>query len=379
MTDAATDPGSADGTTLARPLDLLVSGPVFFDLVMVGLPHRPVEGTETWASGMGTSPGGAANLTIAAARLGLRTGLASAFGDDAYAEWLWEILADQERVDLTGSWRLRHWHTAVTVSMAFDGDRTMVSHGHTAPPRPAGLPSAPRARAVVGQVDPPRTEAWWKDAAAQGSLVFLDGGWDPTETWQIGREQLDGAFAFSPNLAEALRITRTDTAEEALRALGEHVPFPVVTLGADGAMALDEDGTLVHEPALHVDAIDPTGAGDIFAAALVHGTLEGWDVSRRLRLGALCSALAVQHFGGSLSAPGWGDIVDWWTQTVARAQTGDADARETADRYEFLADMLPRHEWRRVRRAEATLARGSDAQMVSGAQTAAIPVLRTQT
>ena len=357
-------------------LDLLIAGSVFFDLVLTGLPSSPAPGTETWASGMGSSPGGAANLSVAAARLGLATGLSAAFGDDLYAEWLWQILGTQEHIDLRGSWRLRRWHTAVTVSVAFDGDRTMITHGHPPQPRPVTEPPLPLARAVIGSIVDPDEEPWWRASAAAGARVFLDGAWDPTGTWLLHEDLVAGAYAFSPNLTEALHLTRAETAEAAVRALGEHVPLPVVTMGDAGAMALDEDGTLVHEPALHVDAIDPTGAGDVFAAALVHGTLEGWSIEQRLRLGNLCSALAVQHFGGALAAPGWGDIADWWTQTVALAQTGDTAARATADRYEFLVDVLPRHELRRVRRAEATIARGSDAQITSGPLTAAIPVLR---
>ena len=342
----------ADAGT-APELDLLISGPLFFDLVLTGLPHAPRRGTETWATGMGTSPGGVANLAVAAARLGLRTGLSTAFGDDAYADWLWEILGAQEQVDLSTSWRLRHWHTAVTVSMAYDGERTMVSHGHAAPPRPAGpgeaLPVWPRARAVVGELGP-----------------------NPAAL-----EPLRNCYAFTPNEVEALSLTRAATAEEAVKELAKHVPLAVVTCGARGAVAVDPTtGELVGEPALHVDAIDTTGAGDVFAAALVHGTMEGWDLRERLRLAALCSALAVQHFGGALAAPGWGDIADWWTQTVGRARTGDADARTTADRYEFLTDALPHHELRRVRRAEATMARSSDAQAAAAPLSGAIPVLR---
>ena len=65
-------------------------------------------------------------------------------------------------------------------------------------------------------------------------------------------------------------------------------------------------------PALRVPALDPTGAGDVFGASMVVGTLSGWPLADRLAFAALCSALAVQQFGGSLAAPGWGDIADWW-------------------------------------------------------------------
>jgi sugar/nucleoside kinase (ribokinase family) len=366
-------------TVPAEPLDVLVAGPVFFDLVFTGLPDAPRPGTEVWAQGMGTAPGGIANLAVAAARLGLRTGMASGFGDDAYAEWLWTVLAEQEGVDLSASRRYRHWHTSVTVSMASGRDRAMVTHGHP-DPEPAGdlLAVAPPARAVVTELTP-AGEAdgrWWRSMAEAGTLVFADAAWDPSEAWDAGHlERLTGCYAFTPNAAEAMAYTRTADPADAARTLAAHVPLVVVTLGAEGALAI-EGGREVRVESLDVDAIDATGAGDVFAAALVTGTLNGWPLEQRLRFATLCSALAVQHFGGSLAAPGWGDIADWWDATVATARTGDRAARATADRYEFLSDVLPGRALARVRRAEATIARLSDAQATTAE--GQVPTLRTR-
>ncbi|WP_345215969.1 carbohydrate kinase family protein [Georgenia halophila] len=345
------------------PLDLLVTGPVFFDLVFTGLPHGPVAGTEVWADGMGTAPGGIANLAVAASRLGTRTGLAAAFGDDAYADWLWNVLGQQEAVDLSASRRYRHWHTSVTVSLALDGDRAMISHGHDGP-EPAGtlVASARPARAVVAELTGPGSDPWWQTVADAGSLVFAGAGWDPDESWDPARlAMLEGCHAFTPNAVEAMGYTRTDTPVDAARALAAHVPLAVVTMGGDGAVAVDAStGEEVRVEPLEVHALDATGAGDVFAAALVTGTLQDWDLQRRLRFAVLCSALAVRHFGGSLAAPGWGDIADWWHGTVAAARTGDMAARETAEHYEFLDDALTGHPLARVRRADATIARFSD-------------------
>ncbi|MFH5822448.1 PfkB family carbohydrate kinase [Georgenia sp. AZ-5] len=363
----------------ADALDVLVSGPVFLDLIFTGLPSAPRAGTEVWASGMGSAPGGIANLAIASARLGLRTGLAAAFGDDAYADWLWAVLGEQEGVNLSASRRYRHWHTSVTVSMASGGDRAMVTHGHPDPePATDLVAAAPPAGAVVAELTQTATgaEPWWRSAADTGTLVFADAAWDPSEAWDAADlRRLDGCYAFSPNAVEAMAYTRTATPPEAARALAEHVPLVVVTLGAEGALAVDAaTGQEARVEPLRVDALDATGAGDVFAAALVTGTLSGWGLEQRLRFAVLCSGLAVQHFGGSLAAPGWGDIADWWDATVGAARTGDRAARATADRYEFLADVLPGHALARVRRAEATMARRSDAQPTTPTPADPVPV-----
>ena len=95
-------------------------------------------------------------------------------------------------------------------------------------------------------------------------------------------------------------------------------------------------------PPLPVDALDPTGAGDVFGAGLVLGTLAGWPLRGAAAPSpGSCAGLAVQHFGGSLAAPGWGDIADWWRATTDRAAAGDPAARELTTRYGFLADLLP--------------------------------------
>ncbi|RST12768.1 sugar kinase, partial [Streptomyces sp. WAC04770] len=113
--------------------DVFLTGTVFLDIIFTGLDSAPVRGTESWARGMGSSPGGVANMATALARLGLRTSLAAAFGDDHYGEYCWDALEQGEGIDLSMSHTVPGWHSPVTVSMAYEGERTMVSHGHEAP------------------------------------------------------------------------------------------------------------------------------------------------------------------------------------------------------------------------------------------------------
>ncbi|MFC7546507.1 carbohydrate kinase family protein [Plantactinospora sp. GCM10030261] len=347
-------------------MDVFMAGTVFLDIVFTGLPSAPKPGTEVWAAGMGSAPGGIANLAVAAARLGLRTGLAAGFGDDAYGDFCWRTLR-QEGVELTGSRRFTHWHTAVTVSMAVDRDRSMVTHGHELPvPVDEMIGRPPRSRAVVaslgdvaGGIELP---GWARRARADGALVFADVGWDPSGTWNPGlADQLAECHAFIPNAVEAMSYTHARTPEAALRRVADWVPLAVVTLGGDGAMAIDATtGEEERVPPLPTVALDPTGAGDVFGAGLVLGTVAGWPLRERLLFAGLCAGLAVQHFGGSLAAPGWGDLLDWWRHTTEIAATGDPTAVELANRYGFLPHLLPSGPVCEVRRAHATLARYSD-------------------
>lgn len=135
-----------------------------------------------------------------------------------------------------------------------------------------------------------------------------------------------------------MRYTRTDCPRAAAHALAEMVPLAVVTLGSEGAYAVDGGtGESAEVPAIQVEALDPTGAGDVFVAGFLTGTLAGWPLADRLALAGLTAALSVQEFGGSLSAPGWSEVAAWWQSVQAVADQDPAALR----RYGFLERLLP--------------------------------------
>ncbi|KMS69144.1 sugar kinase [Streptomyces viridochromogenes] len=337
------------------PWDVYLTGPVFLDIIFTGLDSAPVRGTESWARGMGSSPGGVANMATALARLGLKTSLAAAFGDDHYGEYCWDALEHGEGIDLSPSRTVPGWHSPVTVSMAYEGERTMVSHGHEPPPEEPAPDCPPSARAAVASLVPGLRAPWIAQAASKGARIFADVGWDDTGAWDLaGLADLEHCEAFLPNAEEAMRYTGAESPREAAHALTEHVPVAVVTLGAEGAYAVDgRTGETAVVPAIAVEALDPTGAGDVFVAGFVTGTLADWPLADRLAFAGLTAALSVQEFGGSLSAPGWAEIGAWWR----KVQSLDRQDPEALRRYAFLADLVPEDEGRPwpLRRAVPTI------------------------
>ncbi|MFK0105592.1 carbohydrate kinase family protein [Streptomyces sp. NPDC091217] len=361
---AQVDPLAGLRTPDDPPWDVYLTGTVFLDIIFTGLGSAPVRGTESWARGMGSSPGGIANMATALARLGLKTSLAAAFGDDHYGEYCWDALAQGEGIDLSPSRTVRGWHSPVTVSMAYEGERTMVSHGHEPPAdtlfRQQNAPGHPaRARAAVASLTPGKRNPWIAKAAAEGTRIFGDVGWDDTGAWDLaGLADLEHCEAFLPNAAEAMRYTRSDCPRAAAHALAEYVPLAVVTLGADGAYAVDgRTGESAEVPAIAVEALDPTGAGDVFVAGFVTGTLADWPLADRLAFAGLTAALSVQEFGGSLSAPGWSEIGAWWR----KVQSVEGQDPAALRRYAFLEGLVPGEELVRpwpLRRAVPTIGFG---------------------
>lgn len=358
----AWDPMARIRTPDDPALDVITTGSVFFDIIFTGLPRLPEPGEELWSTGMGSCPGGIANLATASARLGLRTGLVAGFGDDTYGDWMWETLSEQERIDLSASRQFQNFHTAITVSMAFRGDRGMVSHGHRLPePVLSDLSRLPTSKAAV--IDLNGDVSWLDELQQRKTLVFADVGFDETGRWDLATlAPLAQCHAFTPNAVEAMSYTRTDTPAEALHKIADLVPLAVVTDGVRGSYAIDQTtGEQAFCPALSVEATDPTGAGDVFAASCVLGTLAGWPLEQRLRFASLSSSLAVMGFGGSLAAPGWGDLADWWRDTTRRAADNDPKAIFRMERYGFMDELVPKHRVQGVRRAMGTFAMASDA------------------
>ncbi|WP_329520838.1 PfkB family carbohydrate kinase [Spirillospora sp. NBC_01491] len=338
------------GGAPARGLDVFLSGSVFMDMIFTGLAGLPPPGTEVVTDGLGSAPGGVANIAVAMSRLGLRVGLAAPFGDDLFGSYLWRTLAEQEGVDLGRSRRLPGWSTPVTVSLAYAADRSMVTFARPVP-HPAGDlldGPPPAARACFVDIDRP-VPPWAAGMRAAGALVFADLGWDPTGAWSADvLDRLEHVDVFLPNAAEAMAYTRTGSPEDAAAALARRVPVVVVKRGGDGAVAIDSaTGERAETPALPVEALDATGAGDVFGAGFVFATLAGLPLAERLRFANLCAGLSVRHRSGSLGSPCWGEI-------AAFGESGEVPESVLAD-YAFVVPFIPDAPDDTVVRAEPTL------------------------
>jgi sugar/nucleoside kinase (ribokinase family) len=77
----------------------------------------------------------------------------------------------------------------------------------------------------------------------------------------------------------------------------DKVPTVVVTLAEKGACAI-RGGERTTVPAVPIaTVVDTTGAGDLFAAGFLHAQARGDDLEASLKLGALCAAEIISHFG----------------------------------------------------------------------------------
>lgn len=110
----------------------------------------------------------------------------------------------------------------------------------------------------------------------------------------IDAGEIDILFA---NHVELASLTGEDDFDAGLAALAPKVPLLVVTRSELGAVAVHE-GTRYEVGAEPVErVVDTTGAGDLFAAGFLHGHVTGRPIGQCLRLGAICAAEIISHFG----------------------------------------------------------------------------------
>ncbi len=136
-----------------------------------------------------------------------------------------------------------------------------------------------------------------RDLRWHGVTASLDTNYDPSGEWDV-ESVLPHLDVFLPNETELTKIARTDDVEEALRRLSEKGPLIAAKFGERGAIARRGDER-VEVPALPMDVVDTTGAGDSFDAGFVYGLLAGWDLERTLRLAAACGSLSTRAAGGT--------------------------------------------------------------------------------
>ena len=104
------------------------------------------------------------------------------------------------------------------------------------------------------------------------------------------------------------RVTGLHGQEEALNALRQpHHQVLCVTLGERGAMALDRDG-VHHAPAFEVEAVDTTGAGDVFRAGFVFALLRGWPTEDTLRFANAAAAISCTRLGALGGIPSLDEV-----------------------------------------------------------------------
>jgi len=294
-------------------LDLLVLGDANPDLVVRGGDVTPVFGqVERLVDEARLTLGGSGAIaSCAAVRLGLRTAFVGVVGDDVFGRFMLETLRERG-IDVSRCPVDPNRPTGVTIVLSRGDDRAnLTATGTIADLRgelvDPVLFSEARHVHVSSYFLQTRLRsdlpALLREAREAGASTSVDPGWDPTEEWDGGLlALLPLVDVFLPNSTEARLITGIDDIDVAAQALAEPGPLVAVKFGAGGGMIV-RGSDVVRAPALGVDVIDTTGAGDTFAAGFLAGYLAGWPVERSLSLATVCGSLSTRAAGGTDAQP----------------------------------------------------------------------------
>lgn len=314
---------------MARPR-IAVIGSANTDMV-VQCARIPMPGETVLGGTFSMVRGGkGANQAVAAARLGADVAFIGCVGGDTFGQ---EALAalDSEGIDTTHCARSSQASSGVAlISVNDDGQNAIVvapganmdlSEDHV---RDA-LPMIAQADVWVLQCEiPMRTVAFAvRQAQEMGKRVILN----PAPACELPREVLTAVDVLTPNetevaaLAEPWRRTPGSPEADAETLLRIGVRCLVVTLGSAGALiGFTDNGrtSFVPMPAFGVAAVDATGAGDCFTAALAVALAERWlddlttpalsSVGVAARFASAAAAVSVMKLGAQPSLPRRADV-----------------------------------------------------------------------
>jgi ribokinase len=267
------------------------------------VPARPEPGEVVIATDFGTYRGGKGyNQAVALARLGAEVTMVGAVGHDAHGDGFLSALED-EGIDASRVFKIRGASTALAVPLITpDGDVGFVQYRGAnrllATAHCAHLPDCD-VLLLQGEVTADASAQAARTIRGRGGLVVLN----PAPVHEVTAEMLALAGVVCPNEVEARALVGADRDGEALaRALVGEDRSAVVTLGVAGAAWASADGSGTVGP-FPVDAVDATGAGDAFCAALAFTLAEGAALPDAVRFACAAGAHAVTVPGAEPSLP----------------------------------------------------------------------------
>lgn len=281
---------------------LVVVGSINMDLVTLA-PRFPAPGETLLGERFLTVHGGkGANQAVAAARLGAEVALVGALGDDAFGEQLQAGLA-REGIVLEHVARIADCGSGTaSITVAGGENQIIVVPAANARVTPAQIERAQaalsRADAILVQMEIPldAVEATLRLGRRLGKPVILN----PAPAQPLPTAWLALARYLTPNQHE-LALLLGAAAGEDFRSLMRRAPAPLVlTRGSEGAW-YREDAEPLHQDGFKVEAVDTTGAGDTFNAALAVFLHEG--LAAAVRKACAAAALSVTRLGAQGGMP----------------------------------------------------------------------------
>lgn len=298
-------------TNASNSTTIAVIGSINTDMV-VKTPALPTRGETVIGGDFFMSAGGkGANQAVAAARLGANVSMVANLGTDMFGDSAIKRL-NAEGIDCSCITRDGNQSSGVAlISVDEKGENHIVvapgSNGTLSNEQiEQAFNSIPDNSLVLLQLEIP-IEAVARAvelANEKHCQVVLD----PAPAQELPDAVYAGTYLFTPNETEAEILTGISVQDEesansaAEKLVAKGIDNVAITLGAKGVLLLNKEGR-EFIPAVPVDAIDTTAAGDCFNGSLAAALASGKTLKESLAFACKAAAIAVTRLGAQDSMP----------------------------------------------------------------------------
>ena len=287
--------------------DVICIGMALVDSIIRGFNPEPVSASGYLAESGSLNVGGeAVNAAVTAAKLGMKTGILCALGNDPAGDM---VRNELQRNGVDTRLVVKSPGTPVTTMFVrADGTRKSVTNqAHRYNFHPEKDPALfTDARALLlGSLfrapfdDPAVIRTVLRSAKAAGQMIVADTKLPNFRFLSLGDigDSLPLIDYITPNEDEARHFTGKEEPEEMADVfLSCGVKHVIIKLGAKGCLLKSRE-TVLRLPALPIDPVDATGAGDNFVAGFAAELLRGASAEEALRFANACGAICTTAVG----------------------------------------------------------------------------------
>ena len=287
--------------------DVIVVGSYSVDLIFSGLGELPQLGKDVVGTDFRMTPGEAFISAVSMHRLGIKVGWAADFGNDEFSRFALNCAREEGLNEALFVIHDRPYRR-ISAAASYPSDRAFITYYDPDPQVPAAIPALIKSQTKILYIPSLYTGdlfgAGIKLIRSKKMTLVMDGNSSSgdilgkTTLCKSIKKAINSTDIFLPNAQEARRITGESNLEAAIRQLGELCPIIVIKDGPNGSYSY-KNNEITHEPAISVEPIDTTGAGDNFNAGFLCAWLDGFPIEICQKWGNIVGGLSTTVLGGT--------------------------------------------------------------------------------
>lgn len=268
------------------------------DILFSGFGDFPNLGEEVFAKDFDIQLGGGPQIIpLVLDRLDVKTSLGIFYTDDIQS-----ILA-LKLMDIYGYTKYKNLYTnkkhptVVTSVLSFPTDRSFIAYNEGASEQDLSDDQIYSFYKNSKICFAPTNVNVLKKLKEDGTITVFDTGWHNDLSIDKYKDILPYIDIFTPNDKEALKMTNTNTVEDALYIIKKYVKNPIIKIGKNGCMSIVDDKVITVPAIDDFVAVDTTGAGDNFLAGVVFGLYHDWTIDKCMEMGNVIGGYSTTQLG----------------------------------------------------------------------------------